>query len=139
MNYSHALADKGGFLEVLMVVNLHLSVGGGALVLHGFLVVGIGEFKLSLGAGIRRVHNEEELGLVSAVLGFVFEVIDGESWLVSRHLSLEVIESGISGTNGLNLDFGETIVGLEDKESSLSSFNVGEFGRDGVLDGESHI
>ena len=83
-----------GLVEVSDVVNLEFLVDGGHLVLDGFLVLGVDESDLSRGAGVRGVHDEDELGLVTTILGLVLKVVDGVSRLIGRHGSLEVSEGG---------------------------------------------
>jgi hypothetical protein len=61
-----------GLVEVSGVVDLELLVDGGHLGLDGVLVLGVDESKGTLGAGVRGVHNEDELGLMTAVLGDEF-------------------------------------------------------------------
>ena len=46
------------------------------------LVLSIDESKLALRAIVRRVHNEDELGLVTTVGGLVLQVVNSISGLV---------------------------------------------------------
>jgi hypothetical protein len=80
-------------VEVSGIVDLELLVDGGHLGLDGVLVLSVDESKGTLGASVRGVHNEDELGLMTAVLGDKFEVVDGVSGLIGGHLGLEILKS----------------------------------------------
>ena len=59
--------DPLGLVEVGGVVDLHLLVHGGQLLLDGVLAVGVLEAEGAVGAGVGRVHDEDDLGLGAAI------------------------------------------------------------------------
>jgi len=60
--------------------------------LNGVFVLSIDESKSGILAGVWGVHNENELGFLSAVLGVVLKIVDSVSWLISWDASLEGVE-----------------------------------------------
>ena len=159
---SLAVGDPGGFLDVLVVIDLQFSVSGRALVLQRLLVVSVSEFEgsaLGTTAAVGRVHDEKKLGFLSAVLGVIFKIVDGVSvkkrvkrmsdkrfriyWylpgLVSGHGSLEVIKSGISFTLGFKSNLANILVHSQDHVSGLSASNIGESSNNVVVNREGHI
>ena len=85
-----------GFVEVSDVVNLEFLGDGRHLGLDLILVLGVDESDLSRGAGVRGVHDEDKLGLVTTILGLVLKVVDRVSRLISRHGSLEFSKGGVT-------------------------------------------
>jgi hypothetical protein len=91
------VCDPLSLVEIGWVVNLHLFVDWGNFSLDWVLVLSVDESKLALGAVVRGVHDEDKFGLVTAVGGFVLEVVNSVSGLIGGHGILELSEGGSAG------------------------------------------
>jgi hypothetical protein len=109
--------DELLLVKVGGIVDLELSVHGGHLGLDSVFVLGVKESDWALGASVRGVHNEEEFGLGTTILGLELKVEDSVSWPVSGHFSLEIGESGRALSGRLNGGSGAIVADSDDDKS----------------------